>query len=266
MEIIDVYSEESRDYIYKVDNEKRREVLLLVEKEIKNFVKKSPVDFYCSHHGEETWDKVEYLIRTRCFILNNIFQATDSEIKRFKTLNNLLYELTLKTYRRTANLYRTLLKSEKDEWFDDDYCIEGTLRFGGYNDETSILQLEEDDFYGSDFTYMLDLVSVVTDKAHYLCEEIIHRSIHYNPEHTSNITDVELDCYDDLDDGVTWAEGWLRHPALDPFCVCYAIHDICTHKPYSIPDLLRMNDFWSEAKLVCQHIVQQDGTRWNQDD
>ena len=44
MEIIDVYSEESRDYIYKVDNEKRREVLLLVEKEIKNFVKKSPVD------------------------------------------------------------------------------------------------------------------------------------------------------------------------------------------------------------------------------
>ena len=89
MEMIDAYSEELRDYIYKVDNEKRREVLLLVEKEIKNFVKKSPVDFYCSHHDEETWDKVENLICTRCFILNNMFQATDSEIKRFKTLNNL---------------------------------------------------------------------------------------------------------------------------------------------------------------------------------
>ena len=123
--------------------------------------------------------------------------------------------------------------------------------------------INADDFYGSDFTYMLDVVHVITDKGRHSCEEIIQPSIHYNPEHTPNITDVELDCYDYLDDGVTWAESWLRHPALDPFCVCYAIHDICTHKPYSIPDLLRLNDFWSEAKLVCQHIVQQDGTRWD---
>ena len=265
MEIIDVYSEELRDYIYEVDNAKRREVLLLVEKEIKRLNTKGANDFYLLSADDETIDKIEDLVNIRCFILNNMFQATDSEIKRFKTLNNLLYELTLKTYRRTANLYRTLLKSEKCEWFDDDYCIEGTLRFGGYNDETSVLQLEEDDFYGSDFAYMLDVVHVITDKGRHSCEEIIQPFIHYNPEHTPNITDVELDCYDDLDDGVTWAEGWLRHPKLDSICVCYAIHDICTHKPYSIPDLLRMNDFWCEVKLVCQHIVQQDGARWNRD-
>ena len=35
MKMIDVYSDELRDYIYEVDNAKRREVLLLVEKEIK---------------------------------------------------------------------------------------------------------------------------------------------------------------------------------------------------------------------------------------
>ena len=261
--MIDVYSDELRDYIYEVDNAKRREVLLLVEKEIKRLNTKGANDFYLLSADEETIDKIEDLVNTRCLILNLMFQATDSEIKRFKALNKLLYELTLKTYRRTANLYRALLKSEKCEWFDDDYCIEGTLRFGGYNDETSILRLEEDDFYGSDFAYMLDVVHVITDKGRHSCEEIIQPSIHYNPEHTPNITDVELDCYDYLDDGVTWAESWLRHPAFDPFCVCYAIHDICTHKPYSIPDLLRMNDFWSEAKLVCQHIVNQDGTRWD---
>ena len=45
--------------------------------------------------------------------------------------------------------------------------------------------------------------------------------------------------------------------------VCHAVHDICTHKPYSIPDLLRLNDFWVEAHLVCQHIIDQNGKRYN---
>ena len=111
--MIDVYSDELRDYIYEVDNAKRREVLLLVEKEIKRLNTKGANDFYLLSADDETIDKIEDLANTRCLILNLMFQATDSEIKRFKTLNKLLYELTLKTYRRTANLYRALLKSGK---------------------------------------------------------------------------------------------------------------------------------------------------------
>jgi hypothetical protein len=65
------------------------------------------------------------------------------------------------------------------------------------------------------------------------------------------------------DDGVTWAEGHLRRPELEHVVVCHAVHDICTHKPYSIPDLLRLNDFWVEAHLVCQHIIDQNGKRYN---
>ena len=40
------------------------------------------------------------------------------------------------------------------------------------------------------------------------------------------------------------------------------MHDICTHKYYSIPDLLRMNDFRCEVKVTHQHIVDQSGSRW----
>ena len=42
-----------------------------------------------------------------------------------------------------ANLYRTLIDSPKDESFDDDYVVSGTLKYV-YNDEDSILILPED--------------------------------------------------------------------------------------------------------------------------
>ena len=41
----------------------------------------------------------------------------------------------------------------------------------------------------------------------------------------------------------TWAEGPLRIPQLDHLCVCYAVHALCTHMRYSIPDLLRMTTY-----------------------
>ena len=41
----------------------------------------------------------------------------------------------------------------------------------------------------------------------------------------------------------TRAEGHLRIPQLDHLCVCYAVHALCTHMHYSIPDLLRMTTY-----------------------
>ena len=95
--------------------------------------------------------------------------------------------------------------------------------------------------------------------------EIEECSCNYSPKNTSDMTDEQLQCVDVWDDGVTWAEGHLRRPELKHIIVCHAIHDICTHKPYSIPDLLRLNDFWVEAHLVCQHIIDQNGKRYNSD-
>jgi len=68
---------------------------------------------------------------------------------------------------------------------------------------------------------------------------------------------------DDLNDGTTWYES--VQPAaeqLSHLCICHAIHDLSCHKPYSIPDILRMNDFCVEVKVQHQHWDEQDGSRW----
>jgi hypothetical protein len=67
----------------------------------------------------------------------------------------------------------------------------------------------------------------------------------------------ELDCYDHWDDGVSWNEGELNRKELEHICICYAMHAICVHNEYSLLDLLRLNDFWVEVQITCQHIVSQ---------
>lgn len=138
-----------------------RAQLLSVEEEIKLFVGKEPLNFYLRNIDENKMQKLERLAGERCFILNQMFKAAPQEVRRFEKVNALLYELTVKMYKRTARLYRSLLTSEKDASFDDDYNIEGTLNYV-YNSRKSVLQLEDDEYYGSDFNYMLELTGKAT--------------------------------------------------------------------------------------------------------
>lgn len=41
---------------------------------------------------------------------------------------------------------------------------------------------------------------------------------------------------------------------LSHICICHAIYDLNMHKPYSIPDILRMNDFSVEVTVKHQHF------------
>ena len=253
---MDLYAEDLTDYIYQEnDVEKIRTLLLEVEAEIKKLMgEQERGSLELRYIGATQIEKIQDLVSTRSLILNRMFQATSQEIKRFEAVNELLNSLTKKMYHRMANLYRTLIDSPKDESFDDDYVVSGTLKYV-YNDEDSILILPEDGYYGSDFAYMIELIYYLLEDYNGGLPEIEECSCNYSPKNTSDMTDEQLHCVDVWDDGVTWAEGHLRRPELEHIIVCHAIHDICTHKPYSIPDLLRLNDFWVEAHLVCQDIA-----------
>ena len=64
-----------------------------------------------------------------------------------------------------------------------------------------------------------------------------------------------------MDDGTTWAEGPLRDPKLEHIVVCHALHALCTHMNWSIPDVLRINDFSIEVKLTIQQFSDQERNR-----
>lgn len=186
------------------------------------------------------------LLMQRCSLLNKMFQPTPVNLERFRKVNDYLLGRTQEMHRRVGDLLRQA-SSLSDKDFDDDYEVEGWLQFV-FNGEDSVLRLDDDDYYGSQFHLM--------NKALY--ELYQGKGLEEIERSTAGVNS--------LDDGQSWMEGpfWQWEKDLKDIVICHAVHDLTDHKLYSIPDLLRLNDFWIEAKIIFQSITQQNGTRWRQ--
>ncbi len=244
-------------------SDRLRRQLLRVERRILRITGMDPNAFHWIH-TQKNLERVGELIGDRKALLDRMFVGTPEEVVRMERVNGLLLDLTQQMYCRSAALYRKVLTATYDEAFDDDVVVEGTLKYNCDGDE-SVLPMTNDAYYGSDFGRMLRIIDwlYVGECDGFRLSEIeqtICKSI--EPQDRPDMRDEEFGFENGLDDGTTWAEGCLQHPAFEHICICHAVHDLCTHKKYSIPDLLRMNDFWCEVKVTHQHIVRQDGSRW----
>ena len=192
--------------------------------------------------------------------MNSLFEVhcSDEEVRRFTAINDKLYAMTESMYER-ARMVNDLIKTMPLHEKDDDVEVEAKLKFWE-DGAPSVLEIEDDDFYSSDFTRMIVLRSIIDSD--YRSYDEIERVAIYPKLVNGKLIPDDTEIKNDMDDGTTWAEAWLRHPKLDHLIVCHAVHDICTHKNYSIPDLLRMNTFEVSIDIKIQQIEDQDGARY----
>ena len=222
-----------------------KQELLQIESRIIELVGSDLELFSYDGLSEEQKEEVKRLLRVRRDILNEMFQLTEANLARFCKVNEELYRLTMALDERVKKFIskKELLFDSLD--FDDDYELEGTLQYV-FNDKTSICCLTDDNYYGSNFAVMIKTLYEVY--AHSGIESIVTLNEHRGP----------------LDDGVSWDEyPFNRFPEFKDFIICYAVHDLTDHKLYSIPDLLRLNDFWSEVEFKIQSITNQDGQHYD---
>jgi len=212
--------------------------------------------------SEDKRDTVENLLGFRYFAISKMFQihCNETEVARIESLNEKLLELTQQMFRRTGSFYRYILDMPLEEK-DDDIEIEGSLRY--WDDwKSGILHLEDDEFYGSDFQRMIPIIAFI-EREHHGDLAIVNCSPSWGRDsgHKPSMSDKELGVENTMDDGDTWAEGWLRHPKLDHIVMCYATHAIVTHNDFSIPDFMRLNDFEIKVEMKLQQFSEQDGYR-----
>lgn len=201
----------------------------------------STIDFDGWAMKKELEEQVKELLSDRHFILGKMFclHVTEQEIARFRDVNDHLQELTRKMFGEHMKLLGSLRGNpvlSVTNW--DNVVVESKL---DVDEDAKVLRYDDDDDYGSDFTQMIDAIAWTGDLEIHSCFTTLGEES--EPDH--------------LDDSTTWAEGCLDVPQFSDIRVCYAIHDLCTHKNYSVPDLLRIRSY-SLKNIVTgnwKHIV-----------
>lgn len=226
-----------------MDIEELKQELVRIESSIKMITGDNIEYMTYWWRNEEKCDKVETLLQQRRTILNQMFTATLAELEHFRQVNEMLYNLTAQLFDRVKDLSHS---SEKvaNSTYDDDYEIFGTLQVS-VELETDILTLDNDDYYGSDFLFMNHILRLIYDGHHGNIEWF-------------NADAIAGEEKPMCDDGVSWNEyPFFDRKEFDDIVICHAVHDICNHKMFSIPDLLRINSYWAETKLILQKFVSQ---------
>ncbi len=228
-----------------------RKEVLRTEAEIREIMDSNPT-WRADRHLHE---KVEDLLADRAWHLNQMFLAAPEEVARFEALNEMLLKKVEDMRRRATMLWDTLLKLPRVAEFDDVYEVWAEFRVrGDRSDEEAVLKLPEDEYYGSDFALANEALVEAMPRSwnHAQCLETT------SPADLENGYAASYEPFTDtMEDGQSWAEGPLRHPALDHICICYPIHDLVTHRSFSIPDLLRINHFSTNVSLEISNSATQ---------
>ena len=192
---------------------------------------------------KELEEQVKELLSDRHFILGKMFRlhVTEQEVVRFREVNDHLLELTRKMFGEHMKLLESLKGNpvlSVTNW--DDVVVESKL---DVDEDAKVLRYDDDDDYGSDFTQMIDAIAWTGDLEIRSCCTTLGEKP--EPDHLDNSSRW------------SWAEGCLDVPQFEGIGVCYAVHELCTHKNYSVPDLLRIRSY-SLQNIVTgnwNHIV-----------
>ena len=175
-------------------------------------------------------DKGAYLVKLieeRKNALDALFQATPEEVMRMDKLNDQLKAITRQMHERVA-----IVNEDASKIFGDgDFEVEGHLNYN-LNAASAILQLENDEFFGSDFAKIHQVIDILFNQGYLTvkCTDFVRPA----------------DLVNDFSDG-KWETGYEDwQPQAEKFKyinICFAIHSLNAYHPYSIPDILRMNNF-----------------------
>lgn len=184
-------------------NEPRRNIIQ-IEREIKQLTEGQATRITVA--DQETRRRILRLFRKRKYLLNEMFVPTKEPMQIFNMVNRALSSLSV----RLLSAARAI-DHDATAWIK----IDGDI-------EPSIINLHDNNLYSSDFQYMIPLLS-----AHYIYEEndsIILDSSLTNYNYASEYPFLGRKCFEDVE-------------------ICQVVHELCDHKAYSIPDVLRMTSF-----------------------
>jgi len=222
-----------------------KEEVLRTEELIRNVVG-ADADYVRIPDTDNQKEELELLLDQRRTLLNWMFKETPQEVARMKQLNTRLFDLTNRLRVKMADVCEGLASHQRDD-FDDDFEVEGTLRFS-YNEEDSILSYEGAEVYGSDYRLMIATNNWLTGNEPFHFLELFCR---YNESRDSILKSGNCD------DDFSWAHETPFAEDPDVY-ICHTMAVFCRDLGYPAQDVLQLNDFWDEVHVRYQHFATQN--------
>ena len=241
--------------------ERLRKRLKKVEAKLHAIYKENMVAWNIYNKPSYKCKQVEKLLWQRKSLLDEMFMATPEEVVQFEQINTKLLGLTKQMYASAEEVLRKMATMSFDNNFEDFVNVSCILEFD-MNGGCPVLALENDDYYGSDF-YLTFYVFDSLYRVGHLSKPIEWCSGYCQPlEYRAEMSSKELGLIDEKNNDTSWYQE--NQPAADKLkhlCVCHAIYDLSVNKPYSIPDILRMNYFEIRLKVEMEQSISLNGAQ-----
>lgn len=231
-------------------NDEKRSELLRLEAEIKR------MDASSSRNPNEE-DPVTALLYERKQLLDSLFLGTKAECCRFREINDRCRRYRCLSLRRIQRLRRDLAHTE---FMALGRCaLEGRIVYSYYGPH-SVLWLEDDAAYGSDFT---EIIGIFYRRIH--SEVYYGRGFLTHPDHHLTLAEYDIELCPDLFDSLSWTIGpnelqeyaaALREQSID-----MAIHRLWHDTPLSLPDILRLEPIRLIERVVFYYPAKIDSSR-----
>ena len=232
------------DALYDQPFDILKEEVQRTEEQIRNVVG-ADADYLRIPDTDDQKEELELLLDQRRTLLNWMDQETPQEVARMNQLNARLFDLTNRLRVKMADVCESIASHQRDD-FDDDFEVEGTLKFS-YNGEDSILPYDGADVYGSDYQLMIATNNYLTGEEY---QHFLEFSCRYNWPRKSILESGNCD------DGQTW--GHNTPGVFEGICICHTTSCFCKYLGYPIQDILQLNDFWNEVHVRYQQFATQD--------
>ena len=233
-----------------------------LEQFIKTLCVKSKSEYNFIHIFPDNYEETMACLHVRWSKMKEIFDCTPENIERLHRMAILVKNRT-EMLRKKGNqllrqMYQTWQANENEDFTDFYVELQMTV---SYNCEDSILYLPDDNS-GSDYHFMSEVLNAFYYEEINSGFLIFDDDIDYDEEkdEQKDFDWLKSLRYGDDEEENTWGESrfFEKFPELKKLPFTWEFHRLMFHSYYSMQDIMRINDIWSDAKVVWQHIEGQE--------
>ncbi len=242
----------------------KQDALALIEKKIKHIAEAigffEEEDISVRMSDKDKFALYSLLVARRYLLDKMMGEPSEIYVRMVSYQSNKLSLLMAKCLKQGQKMWEAIRATSSFEEKD------GYLQYGEYvltyqvDSCQAVLALEDDDMYGSAFYFIHRLICALSEQTNMFDKNLMKKKLILDALVGKDWADEDLPS-----EVEKWNESTLFSPAFKDIRVCPAIMALHCSLPYSIPDIVRMNNFVCHTSIMCEKSFSGDAYSVNDD-